>query len=183
LKINTLKQNCLFVVSKIGNENVNVLIKSPASLFSVEIFEMLGFDKSILQIENSLLNGTDGGEIEVYGKTKNKFDLNSTQLKHELVIDMQGILGMYFWEENDAHFGSASKLKIKQNSLLLLQNPTKVCAFVKIASCTVIPASFEILFDVYISGEITPAKQVIVGPKKTHRKSWFSCVLSPCRSK
>jgi hypothetical protein len=34
------------------------------------------------------------------------FDLNSTQLEHEFVIaklDMQGILGMDFLEENDAH--------------------------------------------------------------------------------
>ena len=116
----------------------------------------------------------------MYGKAKIKFDLNSTQLEHEFVIaklDMQGILGMDFLEENDAHiFISAWKLKIKQNSIPLLRNPTKVCAFVKTASCTVIPASSEILLDAYISGEITSAKQVIVGPKKTHWKSWFSCV-------
>lgn len=130
----------MFAVSKIGNENLNLLIGSPASLFSVEIFEMLGFVKSILQIENSLLTGADGGEIDVYGKAKIKFDLNSTQSEHEFVIaklDMQGILGMDF---------SASKLKSKQNSIPLLRNTTKVCAFVKTASCTVIPASSEILF-------------------------------------
>ena len=42
----------------------------------------------------------------MYGKVKIKFDLNSTQLEHEFVIaklDMQGILGMDFLEENDAH--------------------------------------------------------------------------------
>jgi len=132
----------LFAISKIGNTNVNLLIDtgSPASLLSVEIFEMLGFDKSILQIENPLLTGANGGEIEVYGKAKIKFDLNSTPLEHEFVIaklDMQGILGMEFLEENDAHiFISTSKLKIKQNSIPLLRNLTKVCAFVKTASCT-----------------------------------------------
>jgi len=97
----------LFAVSKIGNEKVNLLIDtgSPASLLSVEIFEMLGFDKSILQIESSLLAEAGDSELEVYGKAKIKFDLNSTQLEHEFVIaklDMQGILGMNFLEENDA---------------------------------------------------------------------------------
>jgi hypothetical protein len=52
LKINILKQNYLLAVSKIGNANLNLLIGSPASLFSFGIFEMLGFDKSILKIEN-----------------------------------------------------------------------------------------------------------------------------------
>ena len=97
----------MFAVSKIGNEKVNLLIDtgSPASLLSVEIFEMLGFDKSILQIESSLLAEAGDSELEVYGKAKIKFDLNSTQLEHEFVIaklDMQGILGMNFLEENDA---------------------------------------------------------------------------------
>ena len=49
----------------------------------------------------------------------------------------------------------------------------KVCAFVKTASCTVIPASSEILFDVYISGEITPAQHVIVEPIKTTKNHGF----------
>jgi K+-transporting ATPase A subunit len=54
-----------------------------------------------------------------------------------------------------------------QNSMSLFRNPTNVCAFVKTASYTVIPASSEILFEAYISGEISPAKHVIVEPMQT----------------
>jgi hypothetical protein len=38
------------------------------------------------------------------------------------------------------------------------------------------PASFEIVFDVYISGEITLAKHAIIEPKKTLKIMIFLCL-------